>query len=121
MSSDAEKVEAYFAALSDESRAMLEEMRQTIRAVVPGAAEVMSYGMPAFKDKKPIVAYAAFKQHCSLFPYGPSAIEAFKAELKGYKLSTGTIQFPLGEPLPKELIKRIVEFRVEQNAQRARR
>lgn len=76
------------------------EMREAIRAVVPAeATEVISYGIPAFRHRKVLVWYAAFTEHCSLFPTA-AVIEEFKDELKRYKTAKGTIQFPLREPLP---------------------
>lgn len=91
---------------------MLEKMRVMIRSVVPKeAVEVISYGIPAFRKEKIIVWYAAFSDHCSLFPTA-AVIEEFKDELKNYAISKGTIQFPLDKPLPSALIKRIVKARL---------
>lgn len=105
-------VEDYFAAVPPPARKMLERMRTVIRSVVPkDATEVISYRIPAFRQKKIIVWYAAFSGHCSLFPTA-AVIEKFKHELKGYKISKGTIQFPLDKPLPVALIKSIVKARV---------
>ena len=105
-------VEDYFAALPANARNMLDRMRLVIRSVVPkDAVEVISYRMPAFRQKKVIVWYAAFSDHCSLFP-AAAVIEKFKDELKSYRISKGTIQFPLDKPLPSALIKRIVKARV---------
>lgn len=93
---------------------MLEKLRLVIRSVVPkDASEVISYSIPAFRQKKIIVWYAAFSSHCSLFPTA-SVIEDFKDELKDYIISKGTIQFPLDKPLPSSLIKAIVKARVAQ-------
>lgn len=83
-----------------------------IRSVVPsGTEEVISYGIPAFKYKKVLVWYAGFKYHCSFFPTN-SVIEEFKDELKGYRLSKGTIQFPVDRPLPATLVKKMVKARL---------
>jgi uncharacterized protein YdhG (YjbR/CyaY superfamily) len=81
--------------------------------VPAGASEVISYRIPAFKDDRVLVWFAAFANHCSLFPTN-AVIEQFRNELKGYSLSKGTIQFPLDKPLPTALIKRIVKARVAQ-------
>lgn len=90
-------------------------MRAAIRSVVPReSTEVISYGIPSFKHGKILVWYAAFANHCSLFPTA-SVIEAFKDELKAFSISKGTIQFPLEKPLPTALIKKIVKLRVLQN------
>ena len=87
-------------------------MRLVICSVVPkDATQVISYRIPAFRQKKVIVWYAAFSDHCSLFP-AAAVIEKFKDELKGYRISKGTIQFPLDKPLPSALIKRIVKARL---------
>lgn len=105
-------VEEYLAGIAEPGRGRLSEMREAIRAVVPaGATEVISYRIPAFRDGKVLVWYAAFAGHCSLFPTA-AVIEKFRGELKGYKTSKGTIQFPLREGLPVALIKRIVKARV---------
>src|SRR5262249_21206578 len=105
-------VDGYFAGVPEPARTTLTEMRAAIRsAVPPGATEVISYGMPAFRGTRIIVWYAAFNDHCSLFPTG-STIEMFKDELAGFKISKGTIQFPLDKPLPIALIKKLVKARV---------
>ena len=91
---------------------MLGKIRAVIRSVVPPeSTEVISYRIPAFKHKKIIVWYAAFSDHCSLFPTA-SVIAKFKDELKGYTISKGTIQFPLDKPIPSALLKRMVKERL---------
>jgi uncharacterized protein YdhG (YjbR/CyaY superfamily) len=110
----AKTVDEYFAAVPSPARNMLEKLRLVIRSVVPkDASEVISYSIPAFRQKKIIVWYAAFASHCSLFPTA-AVIENFKDELKDYTISKGTIQFPMDKPLPSALIKRIVKARVAQ-------
>jgi uncharacterized protein YdhG (YjbR/CyaY superfamily) len=90
-------------------------MRATIRsAVPPDAIEIISYGIPAFKHDRVLVWYAAFSNHCSLFPTA-AVIEKFKNELKGFSTSKGTIHFPIDKPLPTALIKKLVKARVAQN------
>lgn len=99
---------------------MLQKMRATIRsAVPPQATETISYRIPAIKYNGTLVWFAAFSDHCSLFPTA-STLEAFKQELKGYVISKGTIQFPLGRPLPTALIRKIVKARVAQNQAKKR-
>jgi uncharacterized protein YdhG (YjbR/CyaY superfamily) len=89
-------------------------MRATIRSAVPrAAAEVISYGIPAFKQKRVLVWYAAFSNHCSLFPTA-AIIEKFKNDLKPFSKSKGTIHFPTHKPLPTALIKKLVKARVAQ-------
>src|SRR5689334_7956443 len=105
-------VDEYVAAVPEPARTTLEKMRKTIRSAVPRpATETISYGIPAFKHEKVLVWFAAFANHCSLFPTA-SVIEAFREELKGFSISKGTIQFPMDKPLPTALIKRIVKARV---------
>ena len=88
-------------------------MRAIIREEAPEAQELISYGMPGYKLNGPLVYIAAFKKHVSLFPAGKVA--DFEDQLGGYKTSKGTIQFPLGQPLPEELIRSLVRGRVAQN------
>ena len=105
-------VDEYLAHVSESARATLDQLRAVIRAVVPrGATEVISYGIPAFRQKRVIVWYAAFSNHCSLFPTA-SVIEDFRDQLKDFSTSKGTIHFPLDKPLPSALIKKMVKARV---------
>ena len=109
-------VESYLAACPEPHRSTLEKMRATIRSVVPGeATEAISYGMPSFRYKGGLVAYGAFKEHCSFFPMSGRVVEEFADELKGYKTAKGTIQFPVDKPLPAALVKKMVKARVTQN------
>lgn len=108
----AKSVEEYLAAVAEPARGTLEKVRAAIRAAAPAeAAEVISYGIPAFKHKKVLMWYAAFADHCSLFPTA-AVVEEFKIELKGYSISKGTIHFPTNKALPAGLIKRMVKARV---------
>jgi uncharacterized protein YdhG (YjbR/CyaY superfamily) len=94
---------------------ILEKVRQTIRKAAPGAAEAISYQMPTFKlNGKNLVHFAAWKSHIGFYPT-PSGTEKFKKELSRYKGAKGSVQFPLDKPIPYDLIKRIVRFRVEEN------
>jgi len=105
-------VPEYLAKVPEPARTTLNNVRDVIRSVVPKeATEVISYGIPAFRHNKVIVWYAAFVTHCSLFPTA-SMIAKFKGELRGYKISKGTIQFPTDKPMPAALIKRIVRARL---------
>ncbi|MFN2513076.1 MAG: iron chaperone [Pyrinomonadaceae bacterium] len=107
-------VDEYLAALPEEARTTLEKIRKTVKAVAPQATEVISYQMPMFKQHGMLIGFAAFKDHCSIFP-GAEPIAAHKEELKGYKTSKGTIRFPIGKPLPAALVKRIVKTRIAEN------
>ncbi len=109
-------VEGYLAALPEEPRAALEELRKTIKAVAPEATETISYQMPTFKLRgRFLVSYAAFKNHCSLFPATDEMFEAFGEELKPFFSGKGTIRFTTEKPLPSELVEKIVRARVEEN------
>ncbi|PYT83079.1 MAG: hypothetical protein DMG40_03630 [Acidobacteria bacterium] len=104
----------YLRRVSEPARSRLNKMRAVIRSLVPRqATETISYGMPAFKHNGIMVWFAAFSDHCSLFPTA-SIIAKFKSQLKGFSTSKGTIHFPLDKPLPIPLIKRIVKARVTQ-------
>jgi uncharacterized protein YdhG (YjbR/CyaY superfamily) len=107
-------VDEYLACVSEPAFSMLNEMRTAIRSAVPPAAtETISYGMPAFRHQEVLVWFAAFSDHCSLFPTA-SVIEAYKKELQGFYTSKGTIHFPTDKPLPVALIKKLVKARVAQ-------
>jgi uncharacterized protein YdhG (YjbR/CyaY superfamily) len=114
-------VDEYLAGIPESSRGTFNKMRAAIRsAVPPQAAEIISYRIPAFKDKGVLVWFAAFSNHCSLFPTA-AVIEAFKDELKGFSTSKGTIHFPTDKPLPTALVKKLVKARVAQNESKKRR
>ena len=108
-------IDEYLAGVDEPGRTMLARMRVLIRsALPPEATEVISYRMPAFRHKKVLVWFAAFSNHCSLFPTA-AVIEEFNDELKGYTTAKGTIHFPLGKPLPAALIKKVVKARLQQS------
>jgi uncharacterized protein YdhG (YjbR/CyaY superfamily) len=103
----------YFASLPPPVRKRMKDIREMVREIAPDAVEVFSYGIPGFKlDGKPLVWYAAFAHHTSLYPMTASIRKAHAAALKGYKMSTGTVQFPLDKPLPTGLVKRLVKARL---------
>src|SRR6266481_2394724 len=114
-------IDEYLAGVPEPARSTLNRIRGAIRsAVPPEATECISYGMPAFKHKGVLVWFAAFSDHCSLFPTA-SVIEAFKKELKGFSTSKGTIHFPADKPLPAALVKKLVKARVAQNEHKKQR
>ena len=109
-------VEAYLAAVPEEARAALEQLRRRIRAALPGAIETISYGIPTFKqDGRPVVGFGAGKGHCALYVMSPKVMEAHAADLEGYDTSKGTIRFAAGKPLPAALVKKLVRARVAEN------
>lgn len=112
-------VDAYLAGFPEEVRQVLEQVRAAIRAAAPDAQETIKYGLPTFVLHGNLVHYGGFKQHVGFYPV-PSGIEAFRAELARYPQGKGSVRFPLDEPMPLDLIARIVRYRVEENARRAR-
>ena len=114
-------VDEYLASVPEPARSTLNKMRATIRsAVPPEATEVISYRMPAFKHNRVLVWFAAFSDHCSLFPTA-AVIEQFKNELKSFSTSKGTLHFPTNKPLPTALIRKLVKARVALNESKNRR
>ena len=110
-----ETIDEYISTFPSDIQQILEKLRKVIQDSAPNAQEAISYGIPAFRLNGDLVYFAAFKKHIGFYPRGPSAIEAFKDELSGYEQSKGTIRFPLDQPIPFDLVKRIVRFRVQQN------
>lgn len=117
-SAPARDVDEYLAGVPKEARAALEKLRKTIKAAAPMASEGISYQMPMYKYHGMVVGFAAFKDHCSLFP-GSAVMEAHKEELKRYNTSKGTIRFPASKPLPAALVKKLVKARIAENEARA--
>ncbi len=110
-------IDEYLKNLPDDVRTVLEKLRTTIKAAAPRAEEVISYGMPAFKQNGMLVYFAAFKDHLSFFPGSAQVLDKHE-ELKAFKTSKGTIQFTVDKPLPIALVKKIVKARVEENEAR---
>lgn len=107
-------IDEYHAAQPESSREMLEKLRQAIKQTAPNAIETISYGMPAFRQNTVLVYYALNKKHIGFYPT-PNPIIHFKKELEEYNTSKGAIQFPIDKPLPMELIKKIVKFRIAED------
>ncbi len=108
-------IDEYIAGFPAATQKVLEEVRALISAAAPGATETISYAVPTFDLNGHLVHFAGYRSHIGLYP-GPSGIEAFREELKPYKSAKGSVQFPLDRPLPRDLIRRIVEFRVQESA-----
>jgi len=114
-------IDAYLASVPEPAHSTLQKVRAAIRsALPPSATETISYKIPAFRHGQIVIWFAAFANHCSLFPTA-RVIDLFKDELKPYTLSKGTIQFPLNKPLPASLIKKLVKARLAQIAAKKRR
>ena len=111
-------IDEYIAAFPAEVQEKLRAMRATIHAAAPEATEKISYGMPTFFLEGNLVYFAAFKQHIGFYP-APQGIEEFARELSVYKGAKGSVQFPLDQPLPLDLVSRIVKFRASENLQKA--
>ena len=98
---------------------MLKQMRAAIQQAAPDAQELISYQMPAYKYHGMLLYFAGHTGHIGFYPLA-SAVTKFKKELAGYKISKGTVQFPLDQPLPLSLLSKIVSFRVKENFEKAR-
>jgi len=108
-------IDEYIISFPDEVQVILNKVRTTIKKSAPQAVEGISYGMPAFKlNEKPLVYFAGYKNHIGFYAT-PTGHQKFEAELSSYKQGKGSVQFPLNTPMPYDLIKRIVEFRVKEN------
>jgi uncharacterized protein YdhG (YjbR/CyaY superfamily) len=111
-------IDEYIAAFPEPIQELLQAIRATVKAAAPDATEKISYQMPTFEQKGNLVYFGASKNHIGFYPT-PGAIEAFKDELAVYNGAKGSVQFPFDQPLPLELISKIVKFRVETNLKKA--
>jgi len=118
---DFKSVDDYIAKHPEDVQVILQRVRSTIRKAVPGAEEVISYQIPAYKlHGGSVVYFAGWKQHYSLYPANDRLVAAFKGDLAPYEISKGTIRFPLAQPVPVKLIGRIAKFLAAEAAARAR-
>ena len=111
-------VDKYISGFPKDVQTILEKLRATIRKAAPEADEIINYGIPTFTLRGNLVHFAAFKKHIGFYPT-PTGIDKFKDELSAYEMAKGSVQFPLDQPLPLDLISKIVEFRVKENMERA--
>jgi uncharacterized protein YdhG (YjbR/CyaY superfamily) len=111
-------IDEYIADCPEDVQKILKEIRAVIHAAAPDALEKISYQMPAFTLEGNLVYFAAFKKHIGFYPT-PSGTDQFKREIAGYQAAKGSIQFPLDQPMPYDLIRQIVEFRVQDNLEKA--
>lgn len=111
-------VNSYIAAFPKETQKLLKQLRAIIKKTVPGAEEIISYQMPAYKFHGRLLYFAAFKNHIGFYPM-KSTITRFKKELTGFKGAIGSVQFPLDQPLPVELITRMLQFKAKENREKA--
>ena len=116
-----QSVDDYIATQPETVQAILQRVRGTIRKAVPSAQEVISYQIPAYKlDGGAVIYFAGWKEHYSLYPASDRLVKAFKGDLAPYKVSKGTIRFPLNQPVPLKLIADIAKFRAKETAERSK-
>ena len=111
---DYSNIDEYIALFPTDVQSTLRRLREVIKGAAPGAEEAIRYGMPTFRLNGNLVHFAAYKTHIGFYPT-PSGIAAFQKELSKYEISKGTVRFLIGEPIPYDLIERIVRFRVKEN------
>jgi uncharacterized protein YdhG (YjbR/CyaY superfamily) len=112
------RVELYIAKYPEQEQNLLRQLREIIHEEVPEVVETISWGMPTFNYLGNLVFFAGYKKHIGFYPL-PSGIEAFKQELEGFPTTKGTIQFSLDKPLPEDLVRKLIRFRVEENRKKA--
>lgn len=114
----AKTIDEFIANSPSEAQGVLKRIRATVRKAAPDAEETINYGIPTFTLKGNLVHFAGFKTHVGFYPT-PSGIEKFKKELSAYETAKGSVKFPLDQPIPYELIEKIVKFRVKENLEKA--
>jgi uncharacterized protein YdhG (YjbR/CyaY superfamily) len=116
-----QSVDDYLASQPEAAQPVLQRVRNAIRAAVPKAEEMISYQIPAYKlDGERLIYFAGWKQHYSIYPAGERLVAEFQKELAPYEISKGTIRFPLDEPVPATLIKRIAKYRAREVSEKGR-
>jgi uncharacterized protein YdhG (YjbR/CyaY superfamily) len=113
-------IDTFIAGFPKGTQKILQKLRSTIRKTAPDAEEKIAYGIPTFTLHGNLVHFSAYKHHIGFYPTS-SGIQAFKKELTAYKIAKGSVQFPLGKPLPLDLISMIVKFRVKENLEKTRK
>jgi uncharacterized protein YdhG (YjbR/CyaY superfamily) len=114
-----ETIDDYLARVSDDQRAALEKLRKTIRTIVPKAEECISYGLAAFRlDGRPIAGFGASGNHCAFYPMSGATVATLKDDLKDYETSKGAIRFPVDQPLPVALVRKLIKTRIAEIAER---
>ena len=113
-------IDDYIRIQEESVKPLLEIIRKTIRETAPEAQECISYQMPAYKQNGPLVYFAAYKNHIGFYPTG-SGIAAFQKEISGYKNSKGAVQFPLDQPIPTDLIRKLVLFKIDENSKKMKK
>ena len=114
-------VDEYISQFPEETQKILQEIRNLIKKIAPDCEENISYGMPAYKTNgKPLVYFAGYKHHIGFYAT-PNAHEAFKRELSEFKQGKGSVQFPLNQPMPYNLIKRMIKFKIQENKLNAKK
>ncbi len=110
-----EEIDAYLASLEEPKRSTLGELRRTILGIIPDADQCISYGLPAFRVRGKVIAgFAAFKSHLSYLPHSGSVLPAVRDEISGYETTKGSLHFPVDSPLPRALVKRLIDVRMGQ-------
>jgi len=120
MMQKATTIDAYIAEFPKNIQLLLKQMRKTVQEAAPDATEKIAYGMPTFFLNGNLVHFAAFKEHIGFYP-APTGIEKFKKDLSVYKGAKGSVQFPLDQPLPLDLVARIVKYRVQENLKKEKK
>ena len=114
------EIDEYLSGIDEPKRSTLQELRKTIRAILPDSEECISYGMPAFRLEGQVIAgFAAFKNHLSYLPHSGSTLGELRDDLAGYEGTPGSLHFPIDKPLPKALVKKLIAVRLSEARRRA--